>query len=104
MLPSNCITGVAGMGIFSLRHNLKALLSVLNSSVVNEFVSARLGQLESQSLYQAGTITPTPLPPINPNELQKLGDLGGRAIDLVRQYFTHDELSPFTIYCRFRIY
>jgi len=99
MLPSNCITGVAGMGIFSLRHNLKALLSVLNSSVVNEFVSARLGQLESQSLYQAGTITPTPLPPINPNELQKLGDLGGRAIDLVRQYFTHDELSPFfTIY------
>lgn len=99
VLPTNCITGVAGMGIFALHRNLKALLSILNSSVVNEFISARLGQLESQSLYQAGTITPTPLSPINPNELQKLGDLGGQAIDLLRQHFAHDELSPFfTIY------
>ena len=103
-LPRNCITGVAGMGVFSLRHNLKALLVLLNSSVVNEFISARLGQLESQSLYQAGTITPTPLPSIKPNDLKKLEDLGGKAVNSLRRHFANDELSPMFSIMPFKAY
>ena len=92
------------MGVFSLQHNLKALLVLLNSSVANEFISARLGQLESQSLYQAGTITPTPLPKIKPNDLQKLEDLGGKAVNSLRRHFANDELSPVFSIMAFKAY
>jgi hypothetical protein len=94
-LPPDCITGVAGMGVFTSGYDLSTLLGLLNSSVVNEFISARLGQLESQSLYQAGTIMPTPLPEIDAECSRQLASLAESAYQILRRVFISDELSPF---------
>ena len=96
-LPKNCITGVAGMGVFSFHCDLYALLSLLNSSIVNELISIRLGQLESQSLYQAGTVSPTPIPLISEEMIKNLSQLGKEICMIVRRCHIGSEISAFFI-------
>jgi len=75
-LPKGCITGVAGMGIFPLAVPEGALLAVLNTDVVNKFVSIWLGRIEMGSLYQAGTIQAAPFPEINSDAITRFSYIG----------------------------
>ena len=76
VLPDECITGVAGMGVFALSVSVEALLSALNTDVFNKFVSIWLGRIEMGSLYQAGTIQNAPFPQVVPDSQKQLGRLG----------------------------
>jgi hypothetical protein len=92
-LPANSITGVAGMGVFAPAEQLPMLLAFLNSSAVNEFISARLGLLEMNALYQAGTIQPTPVPQFNEEEREKLAEIGMQLCRLTREILRRSETS-----------
>lgn len=45
-LSEGCITGVTGMGIFPITLSPRTLLAVVNSEIINQFVSIWLGLLE----------------------------------------------------------
>ncbi len=76
LLPRLCITGVAGMGVFTEQHDLQFAVAFLNSSLVNAFISARLGLLEINALYQAGTVSPTPFPSFALESKKSLAAIG----------------------------
>ncbi len=92
-LPQNTITGVAGMGVFTRAPELPSGLAFLNSSAVNEFISARLGLLEINALYQAGTVQPTPVPKFTERQTQQLTELGTKLVTLVRSNLVTAETS-----------
>ena len=92
-LPRLCITGVAGMGVFIEQHDLSFAVAFLNSSLVNEFISARLGLLEINALYQAGTVSPTPFPPFSDQAKQSLSELGTAQFQRFRAAVCFDEAS-----------
>jgi len=69
------------------------LLTFFNSSAVNEFISARLGRFEMSSLFQAGTVSPTPVPPFTAEQTKALTDLGDQLCRLFRQVLTATETS-----------
>jgi hypothetical protein len=93
LLPPQCITGVAGMGIFSQRHELKFLAAVLNSSVVNELISARLNRRELDSLYQAGVVSPTPFAEFSADARERIAKIGDKQIQIAQARFGFDETS-----------
>ncbi len=93
VLPGGCITGVAGMGVFASPEKLNLLVAFLNSSAVNEFISARLGRFEMSSLFQAGTVSPTPIPIFNELQAKELTKLGNDLVTLFRQPQTSSETS-----------
>jgi len=96
IMPNSTIAGVAGMGIFvETKDDIFEILSVLNSSIVNAFIEARLGQLESQSLYQAGTISPTPWADFKNNDKKKLHDYGREAYEILRYCLSENEISRY---------
>lgn len=58
LMAQGVVPGVAGMGIYSEEIPLTALVALLNSSVVNELINARLANRDSGALYQAGVVSP----------------------------------------------
>ena len=96
VLPKGCITGVTGMGIFPLTVSESALLSALNTDVVNKFVSTWLGRIEMGSLYQAGTIQSVPFPTVDPAIEKKLEHLGKmQTIMRIKQNFSSETSRHF---------
>ena len=98
-LPADCITGVAGMGIFDRVEDLPFLLAFLNSSAVNEFISARLGLLEINALYQAGTIQPTPVPEFKAAERAHLAKVGRQLSCFTGEILRLSETSRLVVSC-----
>ncbi len=80
ILPSGCITGVTGMGIFPMNFSVEALVTALNTDYVNKFVSIWLGRIEMGSLYQAGTIQSIPFPTIDYEVDKQLAEIGKKQI------------------------
>lgn len=68
VLPRNTITGVAGMGIYTVSKSLYEVIGLLNSSIFNKLIDMRLGLKEINALYQAGTINPIAYPDIGTEE------------------------------------
>lgn len=96
VMPRKSIPGVAGMGIYLEPDvNFFALLALLNSSVVNEIISTRLGRLDSASLYQAGVISPTPLPYISEKNEMYLSEISQSLVEVVRECFSYSETSRY---------
>jgi len=87
------VTGVAGMGITSTGLDIEALLAFLNSSIVNELIKTRLSRKELAPLYQAGTISPTPLPDISEENEKKLAALSEAIRSKLQYYFSFDETT-----------
>ena len=87
VLPEGTICGVAGMGIFSENKDIFFLLSLMNSSMANTLIAARLGRLEMDSLFQAGCISPMPLPELQVDDEKKLNELGYKLWSLTFQKF-----------------
>ena len=67
-MPRGVIPGVAGMGIYSNELGVEALCSILNSSIVNDIIDARLANKSSGALYQAGVVKSTQLPRFSQSE------------------------------------
>ncbi|WP_299200511.1 BREX-1 system adenine-specific DNA-methyltransferase PglX [uncultured Amphritea sp.] len=98
IMPRNTIPGVAGMGIYvSDDLDLFSILALLNSSVVNEIISTRLGRMDSASLYQAGVISPTPLPIIPKFMGDELSEISKKLVSVVRNCFSASETSRYFV-------
>lgn len=96
LMPKNTIPGVAGMGIYlNDESSFYVLLGLLNSSVVNELISTRLGRVDSASLYQAGVISPTPLPNITVAAGETIACISKELIEHVKWCFSFSECSRY---------
>ena len=81
------------MGVFTDDFDLSFLSAVLNSSVVNDFISARLNRREMESLYQAGVVAPTPFARFSEDAKTELAALGCQQHRLAAIRFLLDEAS-----------
>jgi hypothetical protein len=76
VMPEGVVPGVAGMGVYSEEIPLTSLVALLNSSIVNELINARLANRDTQALYQAGVVSPIPFPHLKNTEISELSRLG----------------------------
>jgi len=93
IIKPGVVTGVAGMGIISSTIDIEALSSFLNSSIVNEIIKTRLSRKELAPLYQAGTISPTPIPKISKVSEKILIDYSRVIKNNIEFYFSFDETT-----------
>lgn len=93
LIEPGVVTGVAGMGIYSETIDISALSALFNSSIVNELIKIRLTRRDLAPLYQAGTISPIPLPSIPVNQECRLKELNNKIVKILRLYFSFDETT-----------
>lgn len=93
IMLKDTITGVAGMGLYAPDDDLYFWLGYFNSSIANEFINFRLGNVDSRSLYQAGVISPTPISEINAEQRSKVRGLSKENYESLQQLHVFSEFS-----------
>lgn len=93
ILPENTITGVAGMGLFPPTIDPFLYLGYFNSSIANEFINFRLGNIDSRSLYQAGVVSPTPVFEFNDLLSSKITELSKENYNSLATLYSFSEFS-----------
>lgn len=95
VMPEGVVPGVAGMGVYSEELPLPSLVALLNSSIVNELINARLANKDTQALYQAGVVSPIPFPRLSDSEISELSRLGESAWSYAAYQLLFDPSSLF---------
>ncbi len=91
-MPRGTITSVRGTGIYAQEVNLRTTLGLFSSVAFDFLVKIMLGRFEYPQ-FDGGTLNITPVPELNNQYGNRLGDLASACIDIKQGLDTVNEVS-----------